>query len=87
MAEEEVAGARAAVDEAGRAHAARLAQTLEVGDDCPVCQRPVTDLPHHPEPPGLASAKARVDAATKVHKQGGAGAGGEGGRGRGEGGG
>jgi exonuclease SbcC len=70
VADEELAAARAAVDEAGRAHAAALlAQTVEVGDDCPVCQRPVTAVPHHAEPPGLAAAQARVGAAAKAQKQ------------------
>jgi exonuclease SbcC len=72
-AEDSLSAARAAVDEAGRAHAAvLLADALVVGEDCPVCLRPVTTLPDHAEPPGLAALRASVQTATKAHKQAGA---------------
>ena len=62
--------ARDALAEAQRAHAAGdLAETLEPGDDCPVCLRPVTELPHHPAAAGLAKARAAVDAAVRDHQR------------------
>jgi DNA repair protein SbcC/Rad50 len=59
---------------AGRALAARdaaqqanvaylLAELLEPGQDCPVCLQPVTELPHHPAPPGVEEARAAAQAA------------------------
>ena len=67
-----LAAARAALDEAGRAHAAvLLAGSLVAGEDCPVCLQPVTELPHHAEPPGLAALKKTVETATKAHQQAG----------------
>ncbi|MGH3440844.1 MAG: AAA family ATPase, partial [Nitriliruptorales bacterium] len=41
----------AALREAHLAHT--LAEGLGAGDECPVCLRPVDDLPAHPEPEGL----------------------------------
>jgi DNA repair protein SbcC/Rad50 len=38
--------------------AAALAQDLRIGEDCPVCLRPVTELPHHAVPADLAEAAA-----------------------------
>ena len=47
-----------------RAHAAvHLAESLRVGEKCPVCLQPVTELPHHPAPADLAEAKAAVTTA------------------------
>jgi DNA repair protein SbcC/Rad50 len=71
-AEDVLAGARAAVEEAGRAHAAvLLAGSLVAGEDCPVCLQPVVSLPHHDEPPGLAALRASAEAAAKAHKRAG----------------
>ena len=48
--------------EAERSHAAiALAQGLQVGEDCPVCLRPVTALPHHAAPAGLEQTQQAVD--------------------------
>lgn len=56
--------ARAARDAAQQAHAAyALAERLKQGQDCPVCLQPVTELPHHPTPPGIGEARAAADAA------------------------
>jgi exonuclease SbcC len=72
-AEDELAAAQAAVDEAGRAHAAvLLAGSLQAGGECPVCLQPVTSLPRHTEPPGLAALRATVETAGKAHKRAGA---------------
>jgi exonuclease SbcC len=62
--------AQGALEAAQRAHAgAALAGSLVVGEDCPVCLRPVTDLPHHPAPADLAAARAAVQAATASRKR------------------
>jgi len=71
-AEESAAAARAAVDEAGRAHAAvLLADSLVAGEDCPVCLQPVTSLPQHAEPPGLAALRAAADTAAQAQQRAG----------------
>jgi exonuclease SbcC len=58
-AEEELKRAEATVQQTERAHAAAaLAQTLAVGDDCPVCLREVTALPQHAAPAHLAEARS-----------------------------
>jgi DNA repair protein SbcC/Rad50 len=63
-AEREHERVRDAFADAGRVHAAiALAEGLNVGDDCPVCLRPVASLPHHPAPAGLDEARAAVRAA------------------------
>src|SRR5262249_26065398 len=50
-----------------RQHAAvELAQGLRVGADCPVCQRPVTALPHPEVPADLLEAKASADWASQA---------------------
>ena len=52
---------------AQRAHAAvAVAQDLVVGADCPVCLRPVADLPHHAVPADLVESRAAVDWSTKA---------------------
>ena len=52
--------------QAERSHAAiALAEGLQVGEDCPVCLRPVTALPHHPAPPGLAQTRQAVESAER----------------------
>ncbi len=65
-AEHELDEATHALAAANQAHAAAaLAQTLNVGDACPVCFQAVTALPHHAAPPRLRDAKARADDAAK----------------------
>jgi DNA repair protein SbcC/Rad50 len=50
--------------QADRAHAAAaLGQDLRIGEDCPVCLRPVTALPHHAVPADLAEAAAAARSA------------------------
>jgi exonuclease SbcC len=62
--------AQAADAAAERQHAAvAVAQDLRVGEDCPVCLRPVTELPHHPVPAGLAESKKAVDLAAKATRK------------------
>ena len=69
-AERATAAAQNALAAAQRAHAASdLAATLKPGGDCPVCLRPVTELPHHPAAAGLAKARAAGDAAAREHKR------------------
>jgi DNA repair protein SbcC/Rad50 len=43
------------------AAAAHLAEGLNVGDDCPVCLRAVTALPHHAAPADLLKARKAVE--------------------------
>ncbi|WP_248963994.1 AAA family ATPase [Sphaerisporangium perillae] len=50
--------------------AAELAQRLSVGEPCPTCLRPVTELPHHPALSDLETARRAVDAARKQAEQG-----------------
>jgi exonuclease SbcC len=58
--------ARDARTQAERAHmAAALAEGLRIGNDCPVCLRPVADLPHHPAVTSLDKAGAAIEAAEK----------------------
>jgi DNA repair protein SbcC/Rad50 len=69
-AEEELERAQRAVQQTERAHAAAaLTQTLAVGEDCPVCLREVTALPHHPAPAGLVEAKSGAQAADRQRKR------------------
>jgi exonuclease SbcC len=69
-AEDALAAARTALDLAGQAHAAvLLAGSLVAGEDCPVCLQPVTELPQHAEPPGLATLKDAIGTASKAHKR------------------
>ena len=57
-------GAQEAVEAVRRAHAAAgLAQTLHVGDDCPVCRQPVQTLPAHEAPADLAGADTELERA------------------------
>jgi exonuclease SbcC len=63
-AERELAQAREDRANAERSFsAAALAQVLRAGEDCPVCRQPVTALPHHPAPAGLARTGEAVEAA------------------------
>jgi DNA repair protein SbcC/Rad50 len=70
LAEQQLAQARDANEAAHRAHAAAgLAETLHVGEDCPVCRQPVSTLPVRSAPADLTAAKANVDSATSLHRQ------------------
>jgi DNA repair protein SbcC/Rad50 len=69
-AERKLATARAVLAAAERQHAAvELAEELRIGADCPVCQRPVTALPHHEVPADLLEAKASADWASQAVAQ------------------
>jgi DNA repair protein SbcC/Rad50 len=55
---------------AQRAHAAAgLAETLHVGDDCPVCRQHVSALPPHEAPADLSAARSTLESATKSQRQ------------------
>jgi exonuclease SbcC len=61
--------AQDAVEAARRAHAAAgLAETLHVGDDCPVCQQRVQTLPAHPAPADLSAAREALATATAAQR-------------------
>jgi DNA repair protein SbcC/Rad50 len=50
--------------QAERSHAAiALAKRLQVGEDCPVCLRPISALPHHAAPADLERAQDTVESA------------------------
>jgi exonuclease SbcC len=67
VAERELLQARDDLAHAERSHAAvALAQDLRVGEDCPVCLRPLASLPHHPAPADLTEAKEAVGSAEKA---------------------
>jgi len=69
-AEAELGDAQSALAAARNAHAAAvLAQTLRLGDTCPVCSRPVTALPHGIAPADLTTAQAGADAAVAGHRR------------------
>jgi DNA repair protein SbcC/Rad50 len=58
-----------ALDAAQRAHAAAgLAETLHVGEDCPVCRQQVSVLPAHQGPTDLSAARVTLDTATKAQR-------------------
>ena len=58
------------LESAQRAHAAAgLAETLHVGDDCPVCRQRVQVLPVHEAPADLSAARTMLDTATKAQRQ------------------
>ncbi len=62
----EATQADAAREAADKTHAAyALAETLQVGEPCPVCLQPLSALPHHPTPPGLDQARTAAKAAEK----------------------
>jgi DNA repair protein SbcC/Rad50 len=61
--------AQEALEAARRAHAAAgLAQTLHIGDDCPVCRQQVRMLPAHEAPADLVAADAELDRATAAQR-------------------
>ena len=66
----DVAVAQGAVDAAQRAHAAAgLAETLHQGDNCPVCQQKITELPAHAAPANVSAARSALDAAARAQRQ------------------
>jgi DNA repair protein SbcC/Rad50 len=66
----EMATAQQADEAAQRAHAAAgLAQTLHVGDDCPVCRQRVATLPARETPADLAAARAALTRAVGAQRQ------------------
>ena len=66
----DVAAAQQADEAAQRAHAAAgLAQTLHVGEDCPVCRQRVQVLPSLETPADLAAARAALDRAAAAQRQ------------------
>ncbi len=66
----DVAAAQQADEAARRAHAAAgLAQTLHVGDDCPVCRQQVQVLPAREPPADLAAARTALDRAVAAQRQ------------------
>jgi len=65
----EVTVAQDADEAARRAHAAAgLAETLHVGDDCPVCRQTIRVLPPHEAPADLAAARTALESATKAQR-------------------
>ncbi len=68
----ELARAQETLETAQRAHAAAdLAETLHVGEDCPVCRQRVEILPPHETPASVSVARASLDAARKAQQQAG----------------
>jgi DNA repair protein SbcC/Rad50 len=66
----ELARAQEALESAQRAHAAAgLAETLHIGEDCPVCRQRVGVLPPHQTPASLSAARTSLDAAKKAQQQ------------------
>ncbi len=64
-----VAVAQDSLEAAQRAHAvAGLAETLHVGDDCPVCRQQVQVLPPHHAPADLSAARTMLDTASKAQR-------------------
>jgi len=64
-----VSVAQEALEAARRAHAAAgLAETLHVGDDCPVCRQRVSALPAVEAPADLSAARTSVDAVADAQR-------------------
>jgi len=64
-----VAVAQDSLEAAQRAHAAAgLAETLHVGDNCPVCRQQVQVLPAHDAPADLSAARTMLDTAAKAQR-------------------
>jgi DNA repair protein SbcC/Rad50 len=69
-AEREAGLAQDALTAARRANAAgHLAETLHVGDDCPVCLQPVAALPHHAAAADLGQARKASETAAQEHRR------------------
>jgi len=69
-AERRLERAQATLAQAECTHAAvALAGLLRIGEECPVCLRPVSSLPHHSVPADLASARAAAETASQDHKR------------------
>jgi DNA repair protein SbcC/Rad50 len=69
----ELSRAQEALETAQRAHAAAdLAETLHVGEDCPVCRQQVQALPLRQTPASMSAARVSLDAAKKKQQQAGA---------------
>ncbi len=65
-----VTRAQEALETAQRAHAAAgLAETLHVGEDCPVCRQRVAVLPPHQTPASVSAARTSLDAAKTAQRQ------------------
>jgi DNA repair protein SbcC/Rad50 len=63
--------ARAARDSVQHTNAAyALAKRLQPGQPCPICLQPVTEVPHHPVPPGLRETQAAAEDAEKNLEEG-----------------
>jgi DNA repair protein SbcC/Rad50 len=69
-AEQAETAAQAALEAAQRAHvAAGLAETLHVGDDCPVCRQRIGTLPAQEAPADLSAARTKLETAAKSQRQ------------------
>ncbi len=69
-ADSEAISAQDSLERAQRAHAAAgLAETLHIGDDCPVCRQEIRTLPQHEAPADLAAARTAVDGAVRSQGQ------------------
>ncbi len=69
-AELDLTDAQDSLESARRAHAAAgLAETLHVGESCPVCQQTVEALPCRDAPADLTAAKAGLESATRSQRQ------------------
>lgn len=62
--------AAAGLEQLRRRHVAHdLSTGLEVGDDCPVCLRPLDELPDHADPAGLVEAEQHADSTATAAEQ------------------
>ncbi len=69
-AELDLAAAQDSLESARRAHAAAgLAETLHVGESCPVCRQTIQALPRRDAPADLTAAKAGLESATRSQRQ------------------
>jgi DNA repair protein SbcC/Rad50 len=68
-ADQAAAQAQDALEAARRAHAAAgLAETLHIGDDCPVCQQKVQLLPAHLAPADVSAAQVALETAMAAQR-------------------
>ncbi len=66
----ELTRAQEALETAQRSHAAAdLAETLHVGEDCPVCRQQVRVMPPHQTPASVSAARSSLDIAKKAQQQ------------------